>query len=205
MPPQFRTLFHDPALQQPRYHAHHPAPPLFQTGPYQPQSFRHPMQSYQPPPPAVVRLPAMHDFVVARPADVHHHHHVYHYYYVSVDGGSRTTAVGRQPCDLVTAAGCPPGQPAQHPPPSLPPPPPPPQDYLPPMSPSPPTPTTVAPPPVAQAPCNDDTVVVDNVNYFPFGRSPIVVKSPATATDGNSRPANKSNFILANYLLPPDN
>lgn len=217
--PQFRPFFQDPATQ-PRFYMHH-----------QPQ-FRHPlhnvMTSYQPSPPAppTAGLPSLRELLplpVASVADVHHHHHhhhVFHYYYLPADvvatGRNELGRNAREPCDLVTVAGCP-----QRPVPTTSPQP----GYLPPPSPSPPTltpaATTVAPPPT-QPPCNDDSVVVDNVDYFPFGRSPIVVTSSVGTTSvkghgtaGNPHPdsrvqenvgsqKSKANFVLANYLLPPD-
>jgi len=117
--------------------------------------------------------------------------------------------VTRQPCGdhhrPITTAECPPVY--------LPPPPPPPSP-TPPTSTQTPAPTVSVPPPL-QGPCNDDTVVVDNVEYYPFSRTPIVVAPANGARDGsengsrdNSEQKNRHNtqpnFILANYLLPPD-
>lgn len=79
----------------------------------------------------------------------------------------------------------------------------------------PPTPPT--PPPPSQVPC-DDTIVVENVDYYPFSRTSMGAvknsseKTPSTvaATKRNAQPQqihrsnDKSNFVLANYLLPPD-
>jgi len=120
----------------------------------------------------------------------------------------------RDRCDPVTVAGCP-----QRPAPTAPPQP----GYLPPPSPSPSPPTPVAPP-AARPPCDDDSVVVDNVDYFPFRGSPATVAAASSAgatsvkdgaMTGNPRRddpvrqnvggrESKSNFVLANYLLPPD-
>lgn len=192
--PPFRPFFHqDPPSIQSRYFTHE-------------QQFRQPLQFYQPPP--ATRLPALQTPPrQATPTDVHHHHHhVFLYYYLPVDdetyrAGRSGGKVAREPCNdhPVAVDGYPPV-------------------YLPP--PTPPAPTTTPPSPT-QSPCNDDTVVVDNVNYYPFGRTPIVVSAvtdlrvvnksyglPDLRRDHaqrNSGPENKSsNFVLANYLLPPD-
>ncbi|XP_025404841.1 leucine-rich repeat extensin-like protein 3 [Sipha flava] len=141
------------------------------------------------------------------------------------DGGNdRGTPCVDQPPPTTTA--CPPSYipppPPQSPSP-LPPPSPPPASIAAPTTPPPPPPPPLPPqsPPSAptEAPC-DDTVVVDNVEYYPYsGRSaPIVVAArynsgAARDTNGNgprdnpgSRgPEHRSSFILANYLLPPDN
>lgn len=192
----FRSFFQQDPLLQPQSRYYVPQP-----------QFRQPSQQfYQPIPVSRVPTPDVHH---------HHHHHVFYYYYFPADGEQQRIGrsgnsgggqVVRQPCDdhPIAADGYPPV-------------------YLPPQLPSPPTPITTQPPSTPiQSPCNDDTVVVDNVNYSPFGRAPIVVA--ATGTTGGRvvkdyngsndsrrdhvqqghRPENKSNFILANYLLPPD-
>lgn len=217
-PLPLRPLFQDPLLQ-PRYYVHAPV------------QFRQPLQLYQPSPTA--RLPTVPSTTVLTPSpvtDVHHHHHVFHYYYnVPIEGGTQRTGrngdrrdlhVARQLCDdhhPVTVAGYP--SPVYIPVPSPPPPP--------------STSTTMTPPTLAPPLCDhdnddnddddDDTVVVDNVDYFPFDRRPMVMANMATGDRGNkgnqrsknspqnmqhtqkSRgQKNMSSFILANYLLPPD-
>jgi len=216
-PMAFRPFFHEPLLP-PRYFVHQP-------------QFRQPLELYQPPTPpptaAVMRPKLQLSRVLPTPpaprpvttADVHHHVFYYYFYLPARDETAPTTGLrngggqsARQPCgDLhpITTSECPPAV------------------YLPPPpSPTPPTPpptptstTTSLPPPPPQAPCDDDTVVVDNVNYYPFGRAPIVVQEAAksvrdgsvnTSRDGSSEQLinrghnSQPNFILANYLLPPD-
>lgn len=212
-PLPLRPLFQDPLLQ-PRYYVHAPI------------QFRQPLQLYQPPPAArLPTVPSTNVLTSSPPVtDVHHHHHVFHYYYnIPTGGGTQRTGrngdrrghVVRQLCDdhPATVDGYP--SPVYIPVPS--------------PSPPPPTPTTTPPSPLAPPLCDhdndensdddDDTVVVDNVDYFPFDRR---LKAAATVTGDRSEKANhrsnssrqntqksqgqknKSNFILANYLLPPD-
>lgn len=163
-----------------------------------------------------------------------HHVHVFYYYYVPADLAQETSRTGRRddgndqgprkPCTdhpESTTTACPPSY--------IPPPPPPSPSPLPPPPPPAPiaTPTTPPPPPSSptEPPC-DDTVVVDAAEYYPYsGRAaPIVVAAEyqtGAARDVNGygprdigrtdrqpndrRPEHRSNFILANYLLPPDN
>lgn len=207
-PIAFRPFFQEPLLPQ-RYFMHQP-------------QFRQPLEIYQPPtpPPTVMRQNLLPSRVLPTSLAPHQgtatdvHHHVYYYYfYLPAKGETPVTGrsgddggqVARQPCNdfhPVTTTGCPPVY--------LPPPP----SSTPPTTQT-PTPTTSVPPP-SQDPCDDDTVVVDNVDYFPFGRTPIVVATENVVRD---RPENKNrdslqeqnhmhkmqpNFILANYLLPPD-
>ncbi|XP_025195440.1 uncharacterized protein LOC112594704 isoform X2 [Melanaphis sacchari] len=203
----FRPFFQEPMLSQ-RYFVHQP-------------QFRQPLELYQPltPPPTVMRQNLLPPRVLPTsltPQEVTTtgvHHHVFHYYfYLPAKGETSTTGrrgdnggqVARQPCGdwhPIATTECPPV-------------------YLPPLpSPTPPviqtpTPTTPVPPP-SQSPCNDDTVVVDNVEYYPLGRTPIVVTPVNGIRNGsenknrdsfeqNHVPRIQPNFILANYLLPPD-
>lgn len=222
-PMEFRPFFQDPLLSQ-RYFVNQP-------------QFRQPLEMYQPltPPPTVMRPNLQPPRVIptaplasnqVTPTDVHHHVY-YYYFYLPLKGEIPMTGrngvddgrVPRQPCGdnrPTMTAECPP---VYLPPP---PPPPPPSPSSPPPSPTPSTPTTTQNPtsivsvsPPSQGPCNDDTVVVDNVEYYPFGRTPIVVAPENSVRDGSEngsrdRPEQKPmyntqpNFILANYLLPPD-
>lgn len=220
--PQFGPFFQDP-VPRPRFYA-----------PLQQPQFRHPFLdgilpvSYRPAPDAP-RSPVLRDVRQLPPvadADephrhhhhrLHHLHHVIHYHYnvvpADVAPAGRNPRQQRPPCDPVTECRPVSAVTTTSPRP----------EYLPPPPPSPPTPTTVAPPP-----CNDDdSVVVDNVDYFPFGGTPIVVRSseesaasvgtagnpsrdhrgggPGQSVGGGRASDDKSSFILANYLLPPDN
>jgi len=194
----FRSFIgQDSPLMHSRYYTHE-------------QQFRQPLQLYQPIP--VTRLPAIQPPLSRQitPTDIHHHHHHHHvffYYYVPIDdeangSGGSGGKKAPEPCDDVNSVAID-GYPPAHLPP-----------------PTPPTAPTTPPSPT-QSPCNDDTVVVDNVNYYPFGRSPIVVSAVTNERAVNKNygmedsrrdnvqrsPAsdNKSStFVLANYLLPPD-
>lgn len=212
---------------------------------HQSQRFRQPLELYQPlPQPLPQLLPQPQQLLNARrpkvqppplhvlpaPPATHRvtttdiHHHVFYYYYYLPVGGETFGTTGRrgddggqvapQPCGNqhhhpVTTSECP--HPVYLPPPTTLPPPPPSQ---PPQSS--PTTTSVSPP-MQQAPCDDDTVIVDNVDYYPFSRSPIVVATTKSVRDGSENASRNSgsaqqkyrhgsqpNFILANYLLPPD-
>lgn len=211
-PIAFRPFYQEPFLPQ-RYFVH------------QPQQFRQPLELYQPPtlPPTMIRpnlqpsrvLPtASLPSTQVTTTGVHHHVYYYYFYLPSKDKTPMTGRrddndgrVTRQPCGdyrPTTTAECPPVY--------LPPPPPPPSP-TPPTTQTPTTTVSVAPP--LQNPCNDDTVVVDNVDYYPFSRTPIVVAPANSARDRsengsrenseqNHRHNTQPNFILANYLLPPD-
>ncbi|XP_022160452.1 TGF-beta-activated kinase 1 and MAP3K7-binding protein 3-like isoform X2 [Myzus persicae] len=221
-----RYFVHQPQFRQPleQYQTQF-RQPLEQ---YQTQ-FRQPLEQYQPPtpPPTVIRPNMQSSRVLPTAPSVSNqvttatgvHHHVYYYYfYLPLKGetpmtgrrGEDDARVTRQPCDdhhPITTAECPPVY--------LPPPPPPPSP-TPPTSTTTQTPTpTVSVPPQSQGPCNDDTVVVDSVDYYPFRRMPIVVAPANGVRDGSENVSRDSsdqkhmlntqpNFILANYLLPPD-
>ncbi|VVC34234.1 Hypothetical protein CINCED_3A012358 [Cinara cedri] len=128
----------------------------------------------------------------------HHHHHVIYYFSVEPDrvAGRNIRLDSRRPsCDghhqPVEVPGFPP-------------------EYLPPSPPQVPQIPQIPPPTTTQPPCDDDdTVIVDNVDYYPFGKKPIVVASESvvlnrTQLPNQSPPRNVSNFILSNYLLPPN-
>eukprot|EP00102_Acyrthosiphon_pisum_P014399 XP_008184433.1 PREDICTED: extensin-like isoform X3 [Acyrthosiphon pisum] len=212
-PIAFKPFYQEPLLPQ-RYFLHQP-------------QFRQPLELYQPPPPSptVIRPNLQPSRVLptaplpsnqVTPTGVHHHVYYYYFYLPSKDEtltGRRDDDYGRmtrQPCGdhrPTTTAECPPVY-LPHPPP--------PPSPTPPTSPTTQTPTpTVSVPPPLQGPCNDDTVVVDNVDYYPFSRTPIVVAQKYGARDGSEngsrnnseqkhRHNTQPNFILANYLLPPD-
>ncbi|CAH1725020.1 unnamed protein product [Aphis gossypii] len=208
-PMAFRPFFQEPLMPQ-RYFMQQP-------------QFRQPLEVYQPPtpPPTVMRQNLLPSRVLPTALEPHQrtatdiHHHVYYYYfYLPAKGETPVTGrsgddggqVARQPCNdwhPVTTTGCPPVY--------LPPPP----SSTPPTTQT-PTPTTSVSPP-SQGPCDDDTVVVDNVDYYPFGRTaPIVVATENVVRDRSENKNRDSvqeqnhmhkiqpNFILANYLLPPD-
>ncbi|XP_015373034.1 PREDICTED: 36.4 kDa proline-rich protein-like isoform X2 [Diuraphis noxia] len=221
-PMAFRQFFQEPLLPQ-RYFVHQP-------------QFRQPLEFYQPPtppptpppiPPPTMMPPNQQTSRVlptaplasnqVTPTGVHHHVY-YYYFYLPLKGeipmtgrtGDDDGRVPRQPCGdnrPITTAECPPVY--------LPPPPPSPSP-IPPTPPTTQTPTsTVSVSPPSHSPCNDDAVVVDNVEYYPFGRTPIVVAPANSVRDGSENGSRDSsehkhvhntqpNFILANYLLPPD-
>lgn len=221
IPRGYYHLQHSPPFPQPLQPYRPHVPPSSPPSPPLPQPAVR-LIALQPPRPSILPQ-ASHQ--VHTTADSVHHVHVFYYYYMPADLAGETFRTGRRdgggndrgprkPCDD------PPPAPTTVCPPS----------YLPPPSPSPPPPPIATPPPPppqpqlppTEAPC-DDTVVVDSAEYYPFGRisAPIVV-APVGATrdakgngspDGRGAerrpsdrmPEHKSNFILANYLLPPDN
>uniref|UniRef100_A0A2S2PL99 Uncharacterized protein n=1 Tax=Schizaphis graminum TaxID=13262 RepID=A0A2S2PL99_SCHGA len=213
-PIAFRPFFQEPFPPQ-RYFVHQP-------------QFRQPLQLYQPPtpPPTVMRQNLLPSQVLPTPLASHqmtttgvHHHVFYYYFYLPAKGETPTTSrigddgrqLARQPCgdwNPVTTTECPP---VYLPPLPLPPPSPTPPTIQTPT----PTPTTSVSPP-SQSPCDDDTVVVDNVDYYPFGRTTPIVVAPVNGVRNGSENRSRDgsepnqthkiqpNFILANYLLPPD-
>lgn len=210
---QFRQFFHSlppppPPSPSPFYQnaQQHLLLPRYRVD--QPQ-FRQPLlQWYQPLPttPTTLSLRFLPSQDILSTADLHqhhyhHHHHMIYYYYLESDRVRGTPVVGKT-IKLVPQE--PPCDGHQHPVdiPEFPP------EYLPQLPQIPPT--TMSPILMTDPPCDDnDTVVVDNIDYYPFGKKPIVVRSETavqnhTQQQTQNPPQNVSNFILSNYLLPPD-